>query len=105
MSPRTGRHQVLCSSSYRFNLPIPSVATRYYPGNICGVPPTHRNRVMSAVEAPVLLGRICRSWRSLTTPRLWSRLHVVEPSWRAGAPLAQYWRKNSHNDWRPPRLG
>ncbi|KAJ7031052.1 hypothetical protein C8F04DRAFT_960881 [Mycena alexandri] len=44
--------------------------------------PTHRNSVMSAVEAPVLLGRICSSWRaiSLTTPRLWSRLHIVEPS-------------------------
>ncbi|KAJ7437760.1 hypothetical protein FB451DRAFT_1305128 [Mycena latifolia] len=37
---------------------------------------------MSAVEAPVLLGRICSSWRSisLSTPRLWSKLHVVEPS-------------------------
>ncbi|KAJ7742872.1 hypothetical protein B0H16DRAFT_1890175 [Mycena metata] len=50
--------------------------------------PTHRNCVMSAVEAPVLLGRICSSWRaiSLTTPRLWSRIHVVEPSrsWRTG---------------------
>ncbi|KAJ7785454.1 hypothetical protein B0H14DRAFT_2286260, partial [Mycena olivaceomarginata] len=35
--------------------------------------PTHRNCVMSASEAPVLLGRICSSWRaiSLTTPRLW----------------------------------
>ncbi|KAJ6573514.1 hypothetical protein DFH09DRAFT_1152022 [Mycena vulgaris] len=44
--------------------------------------PTHRNCVMSAVEAPVLLGRICSSWRtiSLSTPRLWSRLHVVEPT-------------------------
>ncbi|KAJ7034024.1 hypothetical protein C8F04DRAFT_600371 [Mycena alexandri] len=44
--------------------------------------PTHRNSVMSAVEAPILLGRICSSWRaiSLTTPRLWSRLHIVEPS-------------------------
>ncbi|KAJ7441694.1 hypothetical protein FB451DRAFT_1377179 [Mycena latifolia] len=43
--------------------------------------PTHRNCVMSAVEAPVLLGRICSSWRyiSLSTPRLWSRLHIVEP--------------------------
>ncbi|KAJ7633450.1 hypothetical protein DFH06DRAFT_1337310 [Mycena polygramma] len=43
--------------------------------------PTHRNCVMSASEAPVLLGRICSSWRaiSLSTPRLWSRLHVVEP--------------------------
>ncbi|KAJ7157176.1 hypothetical protein C8R46DRAFT_1113693 [Mycena filopes] len=43
--------------------------------------PTHRNCVMSAREAPVLLGRICGSWRaiSITTPRLWSRLHIVEP--------------------------
>ncbi|KAJ7441692.1 hypothetical protein FB451DRAFT_117073 [Mycena latifolia] len=43
--------------------------------------PTHRNCVMSALEAPVLLGRICSSWRSisLSTPRLWSRLHIVEP--------------------------
>ncbi|KAJ6472791.1 hypothetical protein DFH09DRAFT_1219374 [Mycena vulgaris] len=44
--------------------------------------PAHRNCVMSAVEAPVLLGRICSSWRtiSLSTPHLWSRLHVVEPT-------------------------
>ncbi|KAJ7437758.1 hypothetical protein FB451DRAFT_1450368, partial [Mycena latifolia] len=43
--------------------------------------PTHRNCVMSAVEAPVLLGRICSFWRTicLSTPRLWSRLHIVEP--------------------------
>ncbi|KAJ7762531.1 hypothetical protein B0H16DRAFT_1883986 [Mycena metata] len=44
--------------------------------------PTHRNCVMSASEAPVLLGRICSLWRaiSLSTPRLWSKLHVVEPA-------------------------
>ncbi|KAF7334836.1 hypothetical protein MSAN_02370400 [Mycena sanguinolenta] len=43
--------------------------------------PTHRNCVMSASEAPVLLGRVCSSWRAIshTTPRLWSNLHVVEP--------------------------
>ncbi|KAJ6456420.1 hypothetical protein C8R45DRAFT_1034425 [Mycena sanguinolenta] len=43
--------------------------------------PTHRNCVMSASEAPVLLGRICSSWRaiSLATPRLWARLHIVKP--------------------------
>ncbi|KAJ7698995.1 hypothetical protein B0H17DRAFT_926902, partial [Mycena rosella] len=35
--------------------------------------PTHCNCFMSATEAPVLLGRICSSWRSisLSTPRLW----------------------------------
>ncbi|KAF7370228.1 hypothetical protein MSAN_00653600 [Mycena sanguinolenta] len=44
--------------------------------------PTHRNCVMSAQEAPILLGRICSSWRaiSLSAPRLWSRLHVVKPT-------------------------
>ncbi|KAF8138029.1 hypothetical protein K438DRAFT_1880976, partial [Mycena galopus ATCC 62051] len=43
--------------------------------------PTHRNCVMSATECPVLLGRICSSWRtiSLSTPRLWARLHIAEP--------------------------
>ncbi|KAJ7443020.1 hypothetical protein FB451DRAFT_1376845 [Mycena latifolia] len=52
--------------------------------------PTHRNCVMSAVEAPVLLGRICSSWRSisLSTPHLWSWLHIVEPSCPFNAP---YW--------------
>ncbi|KAF7357944.1 hypothetical protein MVEN_00841000 [Mycena venus] len=44
--------------------------------------PTHRNCVMSASEAPVLLGRICSSWRtiSLATPRLWAKLHIVQPA-------------------------
>ncbi|KAJ7123964.1 hypothetical protein C8R43DRAFT_1111800 [Mycena crocata] len=44
--------------------------------------PSHRNCAMVASEAPVLLGRICSSWRSvsLSTPRLWSRLHIVDPS-------------------------
>ncbi|KAK6972088.1 hypothetical protein R3P38DRAFT_3240650 [Favolaschia claudopus] len=43
--------------------------------------PTHRNCVMTTSEAPVLLGRICSSWRalSLATPRLWASLHVVQP--------------------------
>ncbi|KAJ7151785.1 hypothetical protein C8R43DRAFT_886645 [Mycena crocata] len=42
--------------------------------------PTNRNCVMSATEAPVLLGRICSSWRaiSITTPRIWSSLHIIE---------------------------
>ncbi|KAJ7512710.1 hypothetical protein B0H11DRAFT_2182090 [Mycena galericulata] len=47
--------------------------------------PTHRNCVMSAREAPVLLGRICSSWRtiSLSTPRLWASLHIVDPGQRS----------------------
>ncbi|KAK7001422.1 hypothetical protein R3P38DRAFT_3049036 [Favolaschia claudopus] len=44
--------------------------------------PTHRNCVMNVTEAPVLLGRICSSWRvrSLATPRLWASLHIVVPA-------------------------
>jgi hypothetical protein len=36
---------------------------------------------MSSDEAPVLLGRICKLWRqiSLSTPQLWSSLHVPTP--------------------------
>ncbi|KAJ7479516.1 hypothetical protein FB451DRAFT_1086115 [Mycena latifolia] len=43
--------------------------------------PWPRNCAMSATEAPVLLGRVCSSWRtiSLSTPRLWSKLHLVLP--------------------------
>ncbi|KAJ7122031.1 hypothetical protein C8R43DRAFT_51110 [Mycena crocata] len=44
--------------------------------------PTDRNCVMSAQEAPIILGRVCRLWRtaSLASPRLWSKLHIVEPT-------------------------
>ncbi|KAJ7892797.1 hypothetical protein B0H14DRAFT_2335064 [Mycena olivaceomarginata] len=40
--------------------------------------PVDRNTMMSAREAPLLLGRICSAWRSivLTTPRLWASLHA-----------------------------
>ncbi|KAJ7031003.1 hypothetical protein C8F04DRAFT_1111994 [Mycena alexandri] len=53
--------------------------------------PTHRNCVMSASEAPVLLGRICGLWRaiSLSTPRLWSKIHVVEPFYWHPSPLLE----------------
>jgi hypothetical protein len=36
---------------------------------------------MSLKEAPLLLGRICSSWRKivLCTPRLWSSLHITVP--------------------------
>ncbi|KAJ7740022.1 hypothetical protein DFH07DRAFT_839655 [Mycena maculata] len=43
--------------------------------------PKHHNCVMSAREAPVLLGRICSLWRaiSLATPRLWASIHIADP--------------------------
>ncbi|KAJ7062328.1 hypothetical protein C8F01DRAFT_1368941 [Mycena amicta] len=42
---------------------------------------TEHNCIMSASEAPILLGRICSSWRaiSMSTPRIWASLHFVEP--------------------------
>ncbi|PPQ68905.1 hypothetical protein CVT26_001844 [Gymnopilus dilepis] len=44
--------------------------------------PQNRNAVMHATEAPVLLGRICSEWRriSLSTPEVWSTLHIVPPN-------------------------
>ncbi|KAF9006684.1 hypothetical protein BDQ17DRAFT_1352197 [Cyathus striatus] len=43
--------------------------------------PSDHNAVMSSAEAPMLLGRVCRSWRTiaLSTPRLWASLHVSVP--------------------------
>ncbi|KAJ6577075.1 hypothetical protein DFH09DRAFT_980432 [Mycena vulgaris] len=44
--------------------------------------PSSGNAVMSAREAPLLLGQVCSSWRRIafTTPQLWASLHVVVPS-------------------------
>ncbi|KIJ94895.1 hypothetical protein K443DRAFT_11769 [Laccaria amethystina LaAM-08-1] len=44
--------------------------------------PEGRNAVMSSQEAPILLGRICSAWRSisLSTPRLWASLHIPTPT-------------------------
>ena len=44
--------------------------------------PTHHNAVMSVEEAPLLLGRVCSVWRSITlsTPRLWASLHIPTPT-------------------------
>ncbi|KAJ7160048.1 hypothetical protein C8R46DRAFT_1106833 [Mycena filopes] len=51
--------------------------------------PSHRNCVMSASEAPVLLTRVCSSWRAIafSTPRLWARIHIVEPQRFQGGDL------------------
>ncbi|KAJ6594656.1 hypothetical protein B0H19DRAFT_1096334 [Mycena capillaripes] len=51
---------------------------------------------MSVSEAPVLLGRICSSWRaiSLSTPRIWTRLHIVEPPLAYG-PVAESYDKKA----------
>ena len=43
--------------------------------------PTHRNSIMKSSEAPVLLTRICSSWRAiaLSSPRIWSKIHIPLP--------------------------
>ncbi|KAJ7457440.1 hypothetical protein FB451DRAFT_1274898 [Mycena latifolia] len=43
------------------------------------LPPTH-NALIDPLEAPMLFGRICASWRSVaySTPNLWSSLHIPE---------------------------
>ncbi|KDR70032.1 hypothetical protein GALMADRAFT_128196 [Galerina marginata CBS 339.88] len=43
--------------------------------------PEKHNALMSAAEAPLLLGRICSRWRSIAyhTPRLWATLHIPLP--------------------------
>ncbi|KAF9477073.1 hypothetical protein BDN70DRAFT_838345 [Pholiota conissans] len=43
--------------------------------------PEYHNAVMSPEEAPLILTRICRRWRTLSrsTPRLWATLHLVCP--------------------------
>jgi hypothetical protein len=43
--------------------------------------PTHRNPIMSSSESPVLLTRICSSWRAiaLSSPRIWSKIHIPLP--------------------------
>ncbi|EDR15535.1 uncharacterized protein LACBIDRAFT_302020 [Laccaria bicolor S238N-H82] len=44
--------------------------------------PTDHNAVMSVKEAPLLLGRVCSAWRSITlsTPHLWASLHIPTPT-------------------------
>ncbi|KAJ7150723.1 hypothetical protein C8R46DRAFT_1123979 [Mycena filopes] len=41
--------------------------------------PTKHFAIMHASEAPLLLGRVCSAWRtiSLLTPHLWSSVHIV----------------------------
>jgi len=43
--------------------------------------PDKHNAVMSASEAPLLLGRVCSRWRYVAyrTPRLWATLHIPLP--------------------------
>ncbi|KDR83129.1 hypothetical protein GALMADRAFT_58315, partial [Galerina marginata CBS 339.88] len=40
---------------------------------------THRNPIMAASEAPMLLTHVCSSWRTiaLSSPRLWAQLHIT----------------------------
>lgn len=43
--------------------------------------PTKHNSIMSRREPPLLLGRVCSSWRNIsrTTSKLWSSIHISSP--------------------------
>ena len=43
--------------------------------------PAHRNPIMKSSESPLLLTRICSSWRAiaLSSPRIWSKIHIPLP--------------------------
>ncbi|EKM75406.1 hypothetical protein AGABI1DRAFT_16326, partial [Agaricus bisporus var. burnettii JB137-S8] len=43
--------------------------------------PVAHNSVLSAKEAPLLLGRVCSQWRRIaySTPKLWCSLHINAP--------------------------
>lgn len=54
--------------------------------------PTTRNCVMHSTEAPLLLTGICALWRNLalSTPELWSSLHIAMPSSLPPSSYADY---------------
>jgi len=43
--------------------------------------PTHHNPIMKSSESPLLLTRICSSWRAiaLSSPRIWSKVYIPLP--------------------------
>ncbi|KAF8214973.1 hypothetical protein K438DRAFT_1562116, partial [Mycena galopus ATCC 62051] len=43
--------------------------------------PTEHNACIDSAEAPLVLGRICRHWRSVaySTPMLWRSIHIPSP--------------------------
>ncbi|KAF8180031.1 hypothetical protein K438DRAFT_1725683 [Mycena galopus ATCC 62051] len=47
-----------------------------------GCLPTRHNAIMHPSDSPLLLGRVCSAWRTiaLSTPELWSSVHVVVPT-------------------------
>lgn len=63
--------------------------------------PEDRSPVMSSSEAPILLGRICSTWRhiSLTTSQLWSSLHIVVPNQTSDGEAALHQKVESIQMW------
>ncbi|KAJ7584637.1 hypothetical protein C8J56DRAFT_1166660 [Mycena floridula] len=53
--------------------------------------PADRNPVMHHSDAPLLLGRVCRTWRQITfnIAELWASIHVVIPSTQTSPDLSQ----------------
>ncbi|KAJ7111848.1 hypothetical protein C8R44DRAFT_711441 [Mycena epipterygia] len=62
--------------------------------------PSHRNPIMAPDESPMLLCQICSAWRNvaLSTPRLWTSVHIVIPTQPKVQALLEYltiWLKRS----------
>ncbi|KAF7373588.1 hypothetical protein MSAN_00569200 [Mycena sanguinolenta] len=49
----------------------------------CACLPSEHNAVIDPAEAPLILGRICKHWRSVaySAPILWSTLHIPSPNY------------------------
>ncbi|KAJ7104981.1 hypothetical protein C8R44DRAFT_807373, partial [Mycena epipterygia] len=80
----TGRHATLCGIVDPYLALISSM--RALPTEILqeifiACLPARHNAVMHITQAPLLLGRVCSSWRRITlsTAALWSSVHVVVP--------------------------
>ncbi|KAJ7115376.1 hypothetical protein C8R44DRAFT_675801 [Mycena epipterygia] len=81
----TGRHVALkemVEPYYALLSPMRAIPPEILQEIFMACLPQRHNALMHAGHAPLLLGRVCSAWRtiSLSTAALWSSVHVVVPS-------------------------